>query len=302
MRAWLAQHRRALVESVARLARTPFASLLNIGVIGIALALPVGLYVGLMNVERLAPNLAADPQISLFLALDATAEDAAQIGGQLKAHPGVRHYTFVPRAEALADLETATGLTDIAASLSHNPLPDAYVVDAKDGSPQALERLRDEFRTWGHVAHVELDSAWANRLQAALSVGRLAILLLSTLLAFALVAITFNTIRLQILTRRQEIEVAKLIGATDPFIRRPFLYYGAALGTAGGVAAWLIVALALALLNRGLADLSHLYGTSLEMQRLALIDSASLLGFAAWLGWVGAWLSVGRHLADIEPR
>jgi len=136
----------------------------------------------------------------------------------------------------------------------------------------------------------------------ALKLARLAVGLLATLFAFALVAITFNTIRLQILTRREEIEVAKLIGATDPFIRRPFLYFGALLGLAGGLAAWAILWAGLLLLNGGLADLAQLYATHVELRHLNAADSASLLVFSAWLGWFGAWLSVNQHLAQIAPR
>ena len=130
--------------------------------------------------------------------------------------------------------------------------------------------------------------------------GHLATLMLGALLAFALVAVTFNTIRLQILTQREEIEIAKLIGATNPFIRRPFLYIGALLGLAGGVAAWAIVLAGVSLFNDGLADLSRLYGIPLHLHPLSTQDGASLLLFAAWLGWFGAWLSVSRHLADSE--
>jgi len=302
MRTWLTQHSRTLSSTVARLARAPVASLLNIGVIGIALALPVGLYVGLVNLQALARDLATEPQLSIFLTLDAARTDVARIEDRLRRHPGVRKFSHVPRDQALADLKASTGMGDIVGSLGRNPLPDAFVVDGGDSSPQTLERLRDEFSDWPKVGHVQLDSAWANRLAAALRLGRIAVLLLATLLAFALIAVTFNTIRLQILTQRQEIEVSKLIGATDPFIRRPFLYYGAVLGLAGGLAAWAIVWAVVLLLNHGLADLSQLYGTRLELRHLVATDSVSVLGFAAWLGWFGAWLSVGRHLAEIDPQ
>lgn len=302
MRVWLSQHLRTCAATLARLARTPGASLLNIGVIGVALALPAGFYAVLANLQHHARGLAADPQISLFLALDAGAADAREIEARLKRHAGVRGYRYVARDQALRELKASTGLADVVESLGQNPLPDAFVVDARDGAPQALERLREEFKTWPKVAQVQLDAAWARRLQAALGAGRLAVLLLGALLAFALVAVTFNTIRLQILTQREEIEVARLIGATDPFIRRPFLYYGAIVGLAGGLAAWLTVAAALALMNRGLADLAALYGGTLQLRQLAPADGLSLVAFSGWLGWLGAWLSVSRHLGEAGPR
>ncbi len=302
MKIWLLQHARALFAVFGRFTRTPVASLFNIGVIGIALALPTGFYVGLANLQGFSRELSAAPQISLFLALDASRADAAQIESHLKQHPGVRKFSYVPREQALADLRNNTGLADVIASLGRNPLPDAFVVDARDNAAQSLERLRSEFASWPKVAHVQLDAAWAQRLEAALRLGRQTVLILTALLAFALIAITFNTIRLQILTQREEIEVAKLIGATDPFIRRPFLYFGAVQGLAGGLAAWAIVWASIYLLNNGLTDLSRLYGTNFQLRHLPPEDSLSLFLFSAWLGWFGAWMSVSKHLSGINPH
>lgn len=302
MKIWISQHARTLIAVIARLARTPVASLLNIGVIGISLALPVGFYVGLFNLQGFSRELAADPQISLYLALDAGATDIAQIENRLRQQPGVRKYRYISREQALADIKNNTGMADVIASLGQNPLPDAFVVDAADNGTQALEKLRDEFSRWPKIAHAQLDAAWAQRLEAALRLGRLAVLILTTLLAFALVAVTFNTIRLQILTQRDEIEVSRLIGATDPFIRRPFLYFGALLGLAGALAAWAIIWAGIYLLNSGLTDLLRLYGANFQLRHLSINDSLSLLAFSAGLGWFGAWMSVNRHLSASTPR
>lgn len=302
MRVWLSQRVRTFAATLARLVRSPVASLLNIGVIGVALALPAGFYVALTSLQGFARELAADPQLSLFLALDAGRSDVAQIETRLKLHPGVRKFSYISREQALREMKASTGIADVVDSLTHNPLPDAFVVDAGEQAPQTLEALRDEIKRWPKVAHVQLDSAWARRLEALLKLGRLAVLLLGTLLAFALIAITFNTIRLQIMTQRDEIEVVKLIGATDPFIRRPFLYYGAMLGLAGGLAAWIIVAAGVYLLNDALADLSRLYGKPVQLHPLALEDSLSLLLFSGGLGWFGAWLSVNQYLSKIDRR
>lgn len=302
MRAWLWHQLDSLVTTLARFGRAPIVMLLNIGVIGIALALPVGLYVTLDNLRGVVRTLASDPQLSVFLAPDAGSADAAKIEARLKQHAAVRDVRYVPRDQALKELKASTGLADVVDSLPSNPLPDAFVVQPRGAAPEALERLRDEVSRWPKVTHVQLDAAWARRLEAGLKVARLVVWLLATLFAFALVAVTFNTIRLQILTRREEIEVSKLIGATDSFIRRPFLYFGALQGLAGGVAAWAIIWAGLQLLNHGLADLSRLYATQIELRHLSLEDSASLLLFSAGLGWFGAWLSVDQHLARIEPR
>ena len=184
-------------------------------------------------------------------------------------------------------------------NLEHNPLPDAFVVTARANRAQTLERLRDEAQNWPKVAHVQVDSDWARKLEAALRLGRTAVAILGALLAAALVAVTFNTIRLQILTRREEIEVSKLIGATNPFIRRPFLWFGTLQGLAGGLLAWIIVALAVYLLNRDIAALGALYSASFSLTGLSPRDAASLLATASLLGWLGAWLSATRHLWGI---
>ncbi len=302
MKAWLWHQLDSLATTLARFGRAPIVTLLNVGVIGIALALPLGLYVALDNLRGVVRTLASDPQLSVFLALDAGQGDAGKIEARLKRHAAVREVRFVPRDQALKELKASTGLADVVDSLPSNPLPDAFVVQPRDAAPEALERLRDEVSGWPKVTHVQLDAAWARRLEAGLKVARLAVWLLATLFAFALVAVTFNTIRLQILTRREEIEVSKLIGATDSFIRRPFLYFGALQGLAGGLAAWAIIWVSLQLLNNGLTDLSRLYATRIELRHLGWEDSTSLLLFSAGLGWFGAWLSVDQHLARIEPR
>jgi cell division transport system permease protein len=302
MKVWLWQHTRTFGATLAKIVRSPVASMLNVGVIGVALALPVGLHLGLSNLERFAGELAAAPQLSVFLAREASAAEVAQIEQRLKRHSGVRRYSYVPRDEALREIKASTGLADVIDSLAQNPLPDAFVVDANDGASQNLEALRDEFRRWPKIEHVQLDSAWAQRLEALLHVGRLSVLVVGALLAFALIAVTFNTIRLQILTQREEIEVAKLIGATHPFIRRPFLYFGVLLGFAGGAAAWATALAGVYLFNDALSDLSRLYGMPLRLHPLTAEDGLSLLVFSAWLGWLGARLSVDRHLAQLERR
>jgi cell division transport system permease protein len=302
MRAWLGHHARAAGATLRKLVRSPFTTLFNVLVVGIALALPAGLYVGLLNVQKAVRTLSPEPQLTVFVALDAGKNDVAAIDSRLKEHPQVARLRYIPRERALEDMKRTAGMGGLAEALDRNPLPDAFVLDAADPSPDAMERLRNELATWPKVAHVQLDAEWAQRLDAAVRVGRIALMLLGTILAFALVAITFNTIRLQILTQREEIEVATLIGATNGFIRRPFLYYGAALGLLGGLAACGFVWAATTVLNGALLDLSYLYGARWEIGQLALRDSMSVLGFAAGLGWLGAWLSVGRHLAHVRPR
>jgi cell division transport system permease protein len=301
MRSWFTQHLRAFGGSLARLGSSPLASALNVAVIGIALALPAGLYVVLANLQPLARTYGSGPQVSLYLALDASAADVALIRKRLTQHAHVGTFTFVPRAQALRELTAGAGIADVVDSLPGNPLPDAFVIEARRGHPATLEALREEFSAWPKVAHVQLDVLWARRLDALLRVGRFALLLLAASLAFGMVTVTFNTIRLQILTRREEIEVSKLIGATDAFIRRPFLYYGALLGAAGALMAWALVTLGTTVLNHGLLELAQLYGSNFRLQALSAEDSGSLLIFSTSLCWFGAWLSVRQHLTQVDP-
>lgn len=297
MRNWFSAHRRAFTGTFARLASAPLASLLNIAVIGTALALPLGFYVVLTNLQELARDFSPQPQLSLFLDQDANDTHVRELRQRLQAHSGISGFQFVSRAQALDTLKSRAGLADVIAGLTGNPLPDAFVITAAGSNAAALETLRTEFLRWPKVAEVHVDSDWAQRLDSLLALGRYAVLMLATALALALVAITFNTIRLQILTQRDEIEIAKLIGATDGWIRRPFLYFGGITGIAGGAAAWLMIWIALLVFNEQLRPLSALYGIPLQLAHLTTADSLAALFFAATLGWFGAWLSVRRHLA-----
>ena len=184
-----------------------------------------------------------EPQISVSLRVEAKPAEAEAVGRKLKSDARLASVRFVPRDEALRELKSIEGLGEVVAALSQNPLPDAFVVRARDAAPQALEAIAADLRAAPAVGHVQVDSAWARRLGALIGIGRLVILLLAMLLTFGLVAVTFNTIRLQILTQRDEIEVSKLIGASDGFIRRPFFYLGALQGLAGGVLALPLLAL-----------------------------------------------------------
>lgn len=296
------QHGQVLRFTMQRLLHTPITSMLNILVIGIALSLPVGGYVLLKNVQILAEQMAGTPQISVFLAAGTRPEEIARITAQLKDHGAIDHIEFVPRDLALKQLQQSTGLADVVGGLAQNPLPDAFIIYPIALDAQKLELLRDDLKSWPKFEHVQLDSAWAHKLEAILKFGRLAVLILAAMLSFALVAITFNTIRLQILTQRDEIEVSKLIGATNGFIRRPFLYFGLVQGLLGGAAAWLLIASSLTALNYSLGGLTQLYASSFSLKHLSYGDSATLLGFSAYLGWLGAWLSVSQHLWQIEPR
>ena len=301
MSVWLRQHWQTFVLTLRRLGRNPFAALLNVTVIGVALALPLGGYMLVQNLAGVARQLTGNPQISLFLARDADKADISALETRLKQLPGVRALRFVSRDQALEQLKRSENLADVIAALQTNPLPDAFVLESNGGAAE-LEALEPQLKALPKVAHVQLDSAWVKRLEGLLALGRTAVLILATLLACGLVAVTFNTIRLQILTQKDEIEVSKLIGATDSFIRRPFFHLGLVQGTLGGLAALAIVYLCMHILNRSILQLAQLYGSDFRLAFFSPADCVALLVFAAGLGWMGAYLSVSRHLSEIEPR
>lgn len=283
-----------------RIFASPLAGLLNILVIGIALSLPAGMYVLLQNAQGLVAQLSGPQQISLFLALDATQDDIAQLRAQLSRHKAIASIRFVSRNDALEEVKQSSGLEDLIAGLESNPLPDTFVIVPKPGNAKSLDELRTELQNMPKVEQAQHDSAWAYKLDALLSFARIAVFILAALLSLALIAITFNTIRLQILTQRDEIQVAKLIGATNSFIRRPFLFFGAMQGLLGGITALLIIFASLLLLQPPLAILSKLYASNFSLQPLSLGDVLSLLLFSIYLGLLGAWLSVSRHLSHAE--
>jgi len=297
MTGWLRQHRAALRTALQRLRRP--SGLASALVIGIALSLPAGGYALLESLRALAGRATLEPQISLFLRPDAKRAEADALGRALRTDPRVSKVRFVPREEALKQLSAVEGMSEVIASLGRNPLPDAFVVTA---SEPALEPLAADLAKLPGVAHVQADSAWARRLGALERLGRLGLWLLAALLGAGLVAVIFNTIRLQILTQREEIEVSKLIGATDAFIRRPFYYLGLLQGAAGGVFALAIVAGLLAALNIEVRSLADSYGSSFRLAFLSASGAGVVLALAGALGWLGAHLSVSRHLQDIEPR
>lgn len=306
MSVWLAQHLKALHWAWQRLAATPINTLLSLLAIGIALALPAGGQMLLDNTLKFVRSTFSNsgatastaPQISLFMRLDADRGAADAIAGRLQKHTAVKRVHFVAREATLERMQADPGLRDVIASLPKNPYPDAFIISPQDDSPEAMEALRAELSGWPQVEHVQLDSAWVRRLDAMLRLGRLGVTLLAALLGAGLIAITFTTLRLQILARRAEIEVCRLLGATDAFIRRPFYYFGFLLGLAGGIVAWLIVFAITQLLREPIAQLAGLYDATFILHPLSIQDTLLLLALASALGWFGAALSLGRYLRD----
>ena len=302
MKAWGRHHVQSLRQTIGRFRAAPFAAFANVLVIGVVLALPLGAYLLVANFQNWTGSLPTEPQLSAFLSPGASKADIAAIESRLKGAPGVRSVRFVARDSALASLKRLPGMADVVSTLRDNPLPDAFVATLGEGSAAAADALETGLKGMPGIAHVQVDSAWVRRIEALLRAGRSAVLLLAALLSLSLVAVTFNTIRLQILTQREEIEVSKLVGATDEYVRRPFFYWGGLLGLLGGLSALLLAFLSQQLLNRSLSGFGSLYGVELRLEFLTLADAATFLAFAVLLGLLGTFLSVSRHLSAVQPR
>ncbi len=299
MISWLRHQKHAFNAALRRLSAHPVATLLTALAMGVAISLPGGLYLGLGHLERLAGDLPAQPEISIFLDASASTAQKQRIAARLK-QADIAGARYVPKDDALAALNAAHDLADITAGLTQNPLPDAWVVRPQTTSRMELVRIAADLGTLPGVAETHLDSQWADRLHAALDIGRTSVWLLTGLFAIALVAISGNAIRAQVLVRRDEILVSRLIGATDRHIRRPFLYVGALQGLLGGLAAGGVLAVAGVILRAPVERLAGLYGSAFHLQPPSAIEIVAVLGLTALLGWLGAWLSVTRALHQVE--
>ncbi|MDR2925861.1 MAG: permease-like cell division protein FtsX [Azoarcus sp.] len=293
---WLYLHFRAMAQALRRLGRQPFGTLLSALVMGIALALPAGGYLLIDNTAALARGVSGTPEISVFLKDDASAAQIDALREKLLAEPYLANFRFVPRDEALKQLQNS-GLGDVLGGMSGNPLPDAFIVTLRGDDPDLYDALSGRMQGWAGVAHIQLDSVWVKRLAALLGLARATMLVLSALLELALVIVIFNTVRLQILTQKREIEVSRLLGATDRFIRRPFYWFGSLQGALGGLMALAAVWLGVAALEAPVAKAGEAYGVMVALTGPGWKESLALVGIAVALGWLGTEMSVRRHLA-----
>lgn len=291
-------HRMAFGLALRRLGRKPLNTFLSALVVAIALTLPALGYVLIDNLASLANGVTGKPEISVFLRMDTPAAQIERVENRLRADKRIVALRFIPRDVALKQLAARGGFADVTGALGENPLPDAFILEPGGDDPKVFEAIRTGLMAMPEVAHVQLDSAWIERLHAAVELGRWVALLLAALLGTALVIVTFNTIRLQILTQRHEITVSLLLGATRGFVRRPFLYFGFLQGLLGGLLAWAMVQGLVLLIGPRTQVLARAYSIVLDLAGPSLLQGAALLLFAATLGWLGAGLSVRRHLHD----
>lgn len=299
----LADHARVLVASLGRLASHPMSTLMTVAVIGIALALPAGLQLLVSNARALSGHWEGAAELSVYLKRDVDLATARELADELASDPGIAAVRLIPADEALAEFREYSGFGNALDVLEDNPLPHVLVLLPADpgASPEALESLRQRLAEDLPADQVQADTAWVARLQAMLELARRTVLLAALLLALGVVIIVGNTIRLDIQNRRAEIEVTKLIGATDAFIRRPFLYTGVWYGLMGGLLALILVSLSLVALDAPVRRLSGLYGSAFRLEGPGVAGGAVLIGVAIALGWLGSWVSASRNMRRIEP-
>lgn len=295
-------HLQNLVGAAGRLARQPFATAMTVLVIAIALALPAGLRVLLNNVDVLGASWRSAADFSVYLKLDLDGEKARGVADRIAARPDVGSVRLIDRDEALADFRAHSGFGKALDALAENPLPATVVVHPASSAARDVEALAAALRRLPEVELVQLDTGWVARLEAVVNLARRMLDVVTGLLGLAVVLVIGNTIRLEINSRSAEIEVTKLVGGSDAFIRRPFLYLGFWYGLGGALVAALLVAATLALLQRPAAALAGLYGSGFHVAGLSLGQAGVLLGGGAVLGWAGAGLATARHLHAIEPK
>lgn len=304
MLVWGTRHVQALLGSMGRLARNPLGTVFTLTVIALALALPLGLALFVTNARLASGDFANAVDVSVYFHEDVALARVEQLARNARSRADVAAVTLITADQALREFREHSGFGEALEVLEENPLPHALNVRPKPTSSTAadLENLKQYFAAWPEVELVQVDSEWVQRFAAMLEVLRRVLIIAAAALALGVVAVIGNTIRLEILNRRDEIEVTKLVGGSDAFVRRPFLYTGALYGLGGALLACGLVGLAFALLARPVAALAGLYGSDFSLAGPAIGDIALLLGVGVGLGWLGAWLSAARHLHRIEPR
>lgn len=296
MRAWFTAHAHACERAVKRLLSHPASTLLSVLVIGLAITLPLGLYTLFTNVTAAASRLNTDPNVNVYLALNATETEARDLEKRLRTDANVRSVRFISRDTALAEMKRVANLADLLASLENNPLPHAFSIQPKSSDPSALAELRRTITAMPKVEYVLMDFEWAQKLKRFASFAERLMMLLGLILALAVVVVTGNTIRLQILTQKDEIEVAQLIGATRRFVRRPFLYFGAFQGLLAGLVAVAAVWGFIAWAGTEVQALTASYGSEFALQSPTFEQVISVVLVSAAMGWLGAFLSVWLYL------
>lgn len=304
MKQWFERHMQTLVGSLGRLWQQPFATMLTIVVIGIALALPACLHVLVQNVRVASGGWNSALDISVYMKPDASLDQTKRAADRIRQRRDVDEVTLIEADAALAEFRRNSGFGAALDALKNNPLPHALVVrpDAEFRDAGRVQTLSAELKKIDGVDIVQLDTEWVSRFNAILDVIRRGVFLAAVLFALGILVIIGNTIRLDIENRRGEIEVTKLVGGSDAFVRRPFLYNGVWYGLAGGLIAGLIVVVVVAVLSTPVQRIAGLYGSQFQIEGVGVIGWVALLLGGALLGWLGSFIVATRELREIEPK
>jgi cell division transport system permease protein len=303
MGAWLTRHLQTMIGTLGRLSQQKLATLFTMLVIGIALALPACLHVMVKNAQLATGSWNQTLEISVYLKRPTSAQEAKQLADRVRQRRDVESVELIAADEALQEFRRESGFGEAIDALNENPLPHVLIIRpaANYLTSEALEALADGVRELPSVDVVQLDTAWVDRLNAILAAVGRGLVIAAAVLALGVLVIVGNTIRLDIQNRRAEIEVTKLVGGSDAFVRRPFLYSGFWYGIGGAVIAWIITGLVIAALREPIGRIAYLYGSKFQVAALDLRASLGLLLAGAALGWLGSYIAATRHLRDIEP-
>lgn len=298
------RHIQVFFYSLGQLSRSPISTLMTCMVIGIALALPTGVHTLLKNAQQLSGNWESTAQISVFLKKNIRASQAQRLKTDIQRWSDVVSVDYISREQALKEFQELSGFGDALKALNNNPLPSVLIVKPRLSRTNegATQKLLSQLRNLKQTDKAQLDMQWVRRLYAIMNIIERGVLILGFLLALAVLLVVGNTIRLAIQNRRKEIVVMKLIGGTDAFIRRPFLYTGFWYGLFGGIIAWLLVSFTLIAISAPIEKLTTLYQNQFELNNMSFYTILSLLSISVLLGLAGSWFAVGRHLREIEPQ
>jgi cell division transport system permease protein len=303
MNNWLNQHMQAIKLVLGRMHNNMLSTFMISLVIAVAMCVPGLFYMGVDHLSKLTNHMQDETEISLFLKLDADADAVSEIDAVLAKNDAIKQFHLVTKDQAWAQLKAKAETNEIdnkVNQLAKNPLPDAFFIQAKSTEPATLEALKNELQSIPGVEQAVLNTEWAKRLSTILALGTKIILFIATLLAIALLVIIGNTVRMQILTQKDEIVVSKLIGATTSFIRTPFLYAGMLYGLFGGLLAIMILTVIVQLYNQSVAQLSSLYSSDFSLPLVNIPLFAGIIVAAIFIGWLGSYLAVTRSIASIK--
>lgn len=299
---WLGHHRREAKASFARLASAPVATFMTVLVMALALALPLGLAQLLDDARAIAGDWDADARLSVYLKMPLSETDQARVHEQIQALTGVKKATLITPQQALDDLRERSDYGTAIDQLGENPLPAVIDVLPKQATdPELMQQLRDELVKWPEVETADVDIAWVQRLRSALDVGERLLLALASTMILGGVLVVGNTIRLSIEARREEIRIISLLGATNAFVRRPFLYMGFWCGLGAGVLTLVSVNALIIWLSTPVDELARLYASQFQLSSPDLVTSAVVLLGATLLGLMGAWFAAARHMRELAP-